>query len=190
VKAPFSLYLDGLRLLAAVTVLLSHFAYERFTGGRWLVIRDYNLGSDAVVLFFVLSGLVIAFAAGTKDRAGGAFLFARATRLYSVALPAVLATLLMDRLGAALDPAAYDGWWHNPAPVAEQLWYGLTYSGEWLSKGFRLGSNGPWWSLSYEVAYYLIFAAAMFLAGALRIVAILCSACWRDRGCCCCCRSG
>ena len=55
-----SVYLDLMRAIAAFVVLLSHFAYPRFTDGAFLVIRDLNLGSDAVVVFFVLSGFVIA----------------------------------------------------------------------------------------------------------------------------------
>lgn len=168
-----SLHLDGLRAGAAAVVLLSHFAYERFTGGRYLAIRDFNLGSDAVVLFFVLSGLVIAYAAETKDRSGASYVFSRATRLYSVAVPAVLATLFLDRLGAAFNPAAYDGWWYNPASAGAQIAFGLSFTNEWLVNGFRMGSNGPYWSLSYEVAYYLIFGAAVYLAGAWRAIAVV-----------------
>ena len=64
----FSLYLDFLRFSAAMIVFLSHFAYPRFTDGTYSFIRDLNLGSDAVVFFFVLSGLVIAYTADTKDK--------------------------------------------------------------------------------------------------------------------------
>ena len=61
-------YLDLLRFGAAFVVLLSHFAYTRFTDGQYSFIRELNLGSDAVVLFFVLSGFVITFAATQKTR--------------------------------------------------------------------------------------------------------------------------
>ncbi|MBL8584165.1 MAG: acyltransferase [Rhizobiaceae bacterium] len=168
----FSTYLDALRFLAALTVVLSHWAYERFTGGAFVGIRDYNLGSDAVVVFFVLSGLVIAYTAETKDRTLGAFGFCRATRLLSVALPALALTFVLDRLGAHLDPPAYEGWWYVPRSLPEMLWNGLTFSSEWHMPGVRLGTNGPYWSLSYEVAYYLLFAAAFFLAGPLRILTL------------------
>src|SRR5690348_1377346 len=156
----FSTYLDAVRFLAAFTVLLSHWAYERFTGGTFIGIRDYNLGSDAVVIFFVLSGLVIAYTASSKDRTAQAFTFSRATRIISVALPALALTFLLDRLGAHLDPAAYDGWWYQPRGALDMLWQGLSFSSEWHVPGVRLGTNGPYWSLSYEVAYYLLFGAA------------------------------
>lgn len=168
----FSIYLDAVRFLAALTVLLSHWAYERFTGGAFMGIRDYNLGSDAVVVFFVLSGLVIAYTASAKDRTAPAFAFSRATRIVSVALPALILTFVLDRLGASLDPIAYDGWWYQQRSLLDMLWNGLSFSSEWHVPGIRLGTNGPYWSLSYEVAYYLLFGAAFFLTGVKRTLAI------------------
>ena len=109
----FSLYLDALRFGAALIVLLSHFAYPRFTRGDYIAIREFNLGSDAVVFFFVLSGLVIAYTADSKDRSAGRFAFNRLTRLYSVVLPAILLTVLFDWAGRSLDPSAYRGFWYT-----------------------------------------------------------------------------
>jgi peptidoglycan/LPS O-acetylase OafA/YrhL len=168
----FSTYLDAVRFVAALTVLLSHWAYERFTGGAFLGIRDYNLGSDAVVVFFVLSGLVIAYTASTKDRTAPAFAFSRATRIVSVALPALIVTFALDRLGASLEPVAYDGWWYQQRSLLDMLLNGLSFSSEWHMPGIRLGSNGPYWSLSYEVAYYLLFGAAFFLTGLRRTLVL------------------
>lgn len=164
-----SAYLDALRVFAAFVVLISHLAYPNFTDGVYLFVRELNLGSDAVVVFFVLSGLVIAYASENKDRTAGKFLFNRATRIYSVAIPAVLITIAFDRLGAALYPERYDGWWYNAATIGETLLYGLTFTNEWIGQGFRVGTNGPYWSLSYEVAYYLIFAAWFYGSGVRRL---------------------
>lgn len=169
----FSLYLDLVRFLAAFLVLLSHMAYRRFTDGNYAFLREWNLGSDAVVLFFVLSGLVIAYTTDTKDRTLGAFAFNRLTRVYSVAIPAVLLTIGLDSWGASVAPAAYDGWWYNDAGVGMTLLRGLTFSTDWGLVSFRLGTNGPFWSLSYEIAYYALFAAAFYLRGPLRVVALL-----------------
>ena len=163
-----SLYLDALRALAALVVLLSHFAYSRFTDGRYLIIRDVNLGSDAVILFFVLSGFVIAFTRETKDLTWRQFAFNRATRLYSVALPAIGLTVVFDAIGSALHPAAYDGWWHSRTPVAVAVPVSAVFANEWGPTGLRLGTNGPYWSLSYEAAYYVLFGCAVYLRGARR----------------------
>ncbi len=163
--AGLSLHLDRLRAWAAIVVLLSHWAYPRFTGERHLWIRELNLGSDAVVLFFVLSGFLVAYVA---ERDGGPtrFAFQRLTRLWSVALPALLLGLALDRLGAALWPAAYAGWWYAPMDAGDLL-RGLSFSNEW-GAAVRLGSNGPFWSLSYEAAFYLLFALWTWSAGTRR----------------------
>lgn len=168
-----SLYLDGLRFGAALVVLLSHFAYERFTRGDYAVLRELNLGSDAVVIFFVLSGLVIAYTADTKDHAAGRFAFNRLTRLWSVALPAVALTFAFDWAGRQIDPAAYTLPWFNAAAPWEQLLRALLFNSEWgLGNGIRIGTNGPYWSLSYEAAYYLLFGIAVFARGWARIAGL------------------
>lgn len=169
----FSTYLDGARAAAAIIVLLSHLAYKRFTGGDWQIIRDYNLGSDAVVIFFVLSGFVIAFAADQRDAGFGAFAFNRATRLWSVAIPALVLTLGADALGVHLAPEDYDGWWHHKAPAWVTAPMALGFFSEWSGFGFRIGTNGPWWSLSYEAAYYILFAIFTYMTGVRRALFLL-----------------
>ena len=168
-----SLWLDGLRVIAAFTVLLSHIAYERYTGTRYGFFRDHNLGSDAVVIFFVLSGFLIAYAAEMRDRTLSAYAWSRATRLWSVALPALLLTFVLDRLGLLINPAAYFAPFYEPIPLGELLARGLSFSNEWFLDSVRLGSNGPWWSLSYEAGYYALFGAAFFLRGPARIAIML-----------------
>ena len=166
----FSLYLDALRFGAAFVVLVSHFAYPRFTEGRWLWIRDFNLGSDAVIVFFVLSGLVISYAVENKASGPGHYAFDRLTRLFSVAFPALLIGFFLDRVGSSIAPHVYDGWYYNPLPLWEQLWRGLTFSSEWTGLQTRLGTNGPYWSLSYEAAYYALFGVMVFTRGVRRML--------------------
>jgi len=166
----FSLHLDVLRVIATFVVLVSHFAYERFSRGDFLFIREWNIGSDAVVLFFVISGFVISFTTENKDGSAGKYAFARLTRLYSVVLPALVLTVILDAAGIFLSPEVYDGKWYNPAPAYEILVRGLSFSTEWSASAFRAGTNGPFWSLSYEAAYYLLFGIAVFSQGLLRVM--------------------
>ena len=168
-----STYLNILRFGAALVVLVSHFAYPRFSDGAWLWLRDLNLGSDAVVVFFVLSGFVIALTAARKDATLGAYLFARTTRILSVALPALVLGWGLDRWGSSLAPQEYYAPFYTPLPLWETLLRGLTFSNEWSGMAQRLGSNGPYWSLSYEVAYYLMFGFAVFLKGPRRVLFLL-----------------
>lgn len=169
----FSLYLDLLRFLAAIAVFVSHFAYTRFTDGDYIILRELNIGSDAVVFFFVLSGLVIAYTAEVKDTTLKAYSFNRITRLYSVILPALILTIILDLWGAHISPHVYDGWWYNATPVWEQLFRGLTLSNSWFGESYRLGTNGPYWSLSYEAAYYILFGIMFYLSGFKRYLIAL-----------------
>jgi peptidoglycan/LPS O-acetylase OafA/YrhL len=173
VTRAFSRYLDGLRVFAAFTVFASHFAYARFTGGAYLWIREFNLGSDAVVLFFVLSGFIIDFTAETKDKTLSAFAFSRATRVYSVALPALAVTFVLDGLGSRLHPADYAGWWYEGDHPALRFLTALTFMNEVWFVHLRPGSNGPYWSLAYEVWYYAIFAALYFAPRRKVLLAVL-----------------
>lgn len=167
-----SLWLDWLRVWATILVVLSHVAYSRFTRGDYNIIREFNLGSDAVIVFFVISGLVIAYAA-ERDKTLATYSFNRLTRLLSVLFPALLLTFAFDQIGRSVGPEAYETF-YNPAPLDELLLRGLTMSNEWgLFERIRLGSNGPLWSLSYEAAFYVMFAAAFFLEGVRRAAVLV-----------------
>ncbi|MEM8655930.1 MAG: acyltransferase [Pseudomonadota bacterium] len=168
-----SLWLDALRLAATLIVVFSHVAYARFTRGDYQIVRDLNVGSDAVIVFFVISGLVIAFAA-ERDKTLGTYAFNRLTRLLSVLLPALLLTFALDQIGRPIDASAYPARFHQPLSLWEMLARGLTMSNEWgLFDRVRLGTNGPLWSLSYEAAYYVLFGVAVFCTGPRRIVLLL-----------------
>ncbi|WP_439121937.1 sterol desaturase family protein [Marivita sp.] len=170
----FSLWLDTLRAGAALTVLFGHMAHVRFTGGDYQFLRDWNVASDAVAVFFVLSGVVIAYAA-QRDGTLGRYAFNRVTRIMSVLIPALLLTVVFDAVGTATDLSAYPAPYYQELSLGEFLWRGLTVTNLWTgtTDWVRLGTNGPIWSLSYEVAFYLIFGAVMFLNGALRVAVLL-----------------
>lgn len=170
----FSLWLDAIRALAALAVLFGHMAHIRFTRGDYIWLREVNIASDAVVVFFVISGLVIAYAAG-RDASLSTYAFNRLTRIFTVIVPALILTLTLDAIGTRIDMAAYPYGYYQALPVEEFLLRGLTLTPQWsvLWDPVRLGTNGPLWSLSYEVAYYILFGAALFLRGALRVVMVV-----------------
>jgi peptidoglycan/LPS O-acetylase OafA/YrhL len=118
----------------------------------------------------VLSGLVIAHVVHTKPGGAGTYVFDRATRLLSVALPALLLGFVLDRMGTRIAPDVYPGWAYVELPLWEILLRGLTFSNEWNGLAARLGSNGPYWSLSYEAAYYALFGIAVYTRGVRRIL--------------------
>jgi peptidoglycan/LPS O-acetylase OafA/YrhL len=161
-----SVYLDLVRLVAALVVLLTHLAYPRFSGGRLIAFRTY--GNDAVMIFFVLSGYVIAHAAATRDHELRTYAVNRLARLYSVALPAVFLTFFLDEVGRRLDPALYDGFWYKASDPIERILSALTFTNELWFRSVRLFTNGPYWSLGYEFWYYALFAAAWYFRGRTR----------------------
>lgn len=167
----FSLWLDVLRAGAALTVLFGHMAHVRFTGGDYYFLREWNVASDAVAVFFVLSGVVIAYAAG-RDGTLERFAFNRLTRIATVLIPALVLTLIFDAIGTRANMSAYPADYYQALPLGEFLWRGLTVTPLWTGQSdwVRLGTNGPIWSLSYEVAFYLIFACIVFLKGIMRMV--------------------
>ena len=58
-RRDFSLYMDVIRFFAAMVVFLSHSSSQSLTGGLFWQFKDY--AQTAVIVFFVLSGYVIAF---------------------------------------------------------------------------------------------------------------------------------
>ena len=169
-----SLWLDAIRALAAFTVLFGHMAHIRFTRGDYYFLREWNVASDAVVVFFVISGLVIAFAA-ERDGDLRTYSYNRATRIFTVIVPALILTVLFDAIGTRLTMDAYPLGYYQHLSWSEFFFRGLTLSTQWLGvmDPVRLGSNGPMWSLSYEVAYYMIFGFAVFQSGVRRLVLIV-----------------
>ena len=120
-----SIYLDFVRICAALTVMLGHLSGKRFTeGALW---QFGLLMDDAVVVFFVLSGFVIAYATDTTQNTPRRYLEARLSRIYSVALPALLLTFLLDSLGKSLVPALYNDAWNYREMTLAGFFQGLLF---------------------------------------------------------------
>jgi peptidoglycan/LPS O-acetylase OafA/YrhL len=164
-----SLYLDLLRLIAALEVFVFHLAGLPNTG----VTKELwnSFGHEAVTIFFVLSGFVIPFAAQTREAGPRAFCVARLTRIYSVALPCLALTFAFDWLGHRIDPAIYQGM--SPGGSALfRLGMGAAMLNEsWQS--VQMFSNTPYWSIAYEFWYYAMFATLFYLRGRSRVIATL-----------------
>lgn len=170
-----SLYLDALRFGAAFAVFLSHWGAARYGGGPFWRVMGY--GRTSVLVFFVLSGFVIAWVTETKERNLEEYALSRLARLYSVMIPAFVVTAVLDRLAMTIDPGLYGPELHL-SPVQNLSGYAL--SAVFLGASWTLtmlpGFNIPFWSLNYEAWYYVLFAAAVFLRGRLRIAAVLAAA--------------
>ena len=167
-----SVYLDLLRFLAAMAVFMLHASFHRFTGGLPGLWRLSVFGNDAVMLFFVLSGFVIAHVASRNEHHWKDYSAARLSRLWSICIPALLLTAALDALGMRLAPDLYAfAWYEYDQPVARLL-ASLLFLNELWFYSVQPFSNTPYWSVGYEFWYYVLFGAAMFLRGRKRVAAL------------------
>lgn len=170
-----SLYLDVLRIAAALAVFIGHAGAYLLPGLPRLMISHADEG---VAVFFVLSGFVIGMVTDGKERNIGDYLGARALRMYSVVPVALLVTFLADRAGHAIDPTSYDtlswqsadGYYDSPIAILASLLRALTFTNEAWMQSSTFGSNHAYWSLGFEVPYYLAFGILFFARGPLRIL--------------------
>lgn len=166
-----SIYLDAVRLFAAVLVLIGH-AFNH-TGGHFSALAGH--GAASVAVFFVLSGFVIAFVTDKKEHTGRDYGISRAARMYSVAIGALAITIVADYIGTRADMTPYSGSWvgsgaaqrfndgyFNPNWTWLDLARFATFTNELWQSHVQVGSNEPYWSLGFEVWYYIIFGLYLF----------------------------
>lgn len=145
-------FLDAVRGLAALEVVAHHLVSVNAYGGP-VVLRDvFAFGQEAVMVFFLLSGFVVY--ANEFDRRGGvgAYLFRRLRRIYP---PLVLALVLSIGVAAADRDLVAE---FHPGQVLGTL-VALQDNGA-LKPGVIVDPpfhNLALWSLSYEIAFYLVF---------------------------------
>lgn len=180
-------FLDGLRGLAALWVLLHHARwllwegwenFARTAGEHSIATRalayalvPLRYGHEAVLFFFVLSGFVIHLgyakrlaAEGENARFGWpGYFFRRARRLYPPLIFAMLLTLVCDRAGAAQGWGIYRG--ATPYALINSTITPVhdvpTALGNlaFLMQSFfpSWGTNGPLWSLHFEWWFYMLY---------------------------------
>lgn len=157
-----SLYLDLVRFVAALLVFITHFSTTWGSGG--LLWQLQPLGSDAVVVFFVLSGFVIAHATARPNATGRDYTVSRVARMYSVCVPALILTYGLEALN--LDSpieASACGLCLGPAHFAGQVLDAALFTGQLWFRHVPAGANTPYWSLGYEVPYYVFFGLVTFV---------------------------
>jgi peptidoglycan/LPS O-acetylase OafA/YrhL len=174
-KPELSIYLDAVRFAAALVVFVSHFALQRLSGGFLWQLNPY--GHQAVAVFFVLSGFVIAHATDTRERDARSYTLNRLSRMYSVVIPAVVLTVVLDQIGGAWRPDVYSqAWGYTPDWSLARLLAALSFTHEVWGQHLRLGSNAAYWSMGYEVPYYVIFGLALYAPVRWRTAAVVTAA--------------
>jgi len=163
-----SLYLDFLRVIAAFGVVLVHANLQWFSNNLFL---RPELGHKLVMVFFVLSGYLIAFTVDKKNKGSKIYLIDRFSRLYSVVLPALLFTYLIDFLGRRINP----GFYVDKINLDHQLMRFLlnfAYLQQVWTLCTKPSTNTPFWSISYEFWYYMMFWVVCYFNGLKRYLGI------------------
>lgn len=154
----FSIYLDLLRFVAACLVVIYH-SNSRLIVEKILPFSSY--GHSAVIIFFVLSGYVIAYATATKEQRARDYWASRLSRIWSLAVPTILLTPVLDMIGESLAPGLYAGnTTHGLAPL--RILTSFLFLNEIWSISIMSFSNIAYWSLNYEMWYYVLFALFVF----------------------------
>ena len=142
--------LDAVRASAAFYVLLHHVGNARgwsHGAGLWL-----RFGQEAVLVFFLLSGFLIFANERTRATRPKGYYLRRIRRIY----PGVVAAMLVSTL-VAVDNQTFSATFN----WAELVGTGLSLQDlSALKPGVIVNPylmNSPLWSLSYEVAFYIVF---------------------------------
>jgi peptidoglycan/LPS O-acetylase OafA/YrhL len=153
--------LDGLRAIAMLAVLISHYFPERSN-----ILRAFHWGRFGVLLFFVLSGFLItglllrgrdAVASGEATR-GSVFRAFMARRILRIAPIYYLVVLI--------------GWAAGYGPIKDYVGWHLTYTGNIAMTYFeaKLAQATHLWSLCVEEQFYLLWPLVVLHVPARRLV--------------------
>ena len=175
-KKGTSLYLDLVRFSAALMVFLVHLkVHAKGTFGPfWSFHLDYS-SQTAVTVFFVLSGYVIAHVLATREGRPLEYCASRFARLYSVVVPALILTALCNyfiEMKYADSYPSFDSLGRIDA-VFHYLGTGVFLSSYWLWSDLAPPNAGLFWSLSFEVTYYVGIALFVFTRGGIRFLSLV-----------------
>ena len=151
-----SLVLDMLRLGAALTVLFAHAQDMWLPSTTQDASRPGEAAHSAIVVFFVLSGFVIAHTTSARQRGLGEFLQARWSRLFSMVVPALLLTAIVEFVVRAQGDPGLVAEYVRGAFGPRYMVTGLFLNETWFFSAAP-PANGALWSLSFEFWYYMIF---------------------------------
>ncbi len=151
-----------LRGIAALLVVWQH-AKGRVPGFGVFLPSDFGL--SGVDVFFVISGFIMTVTTARTDMTAGKFLLKRVIRvvpLYWLLTFAIAVDWLIRPPGPALDAQAV-----TAATVIESLLFIPHFSNVFPDKVWPL--LVPGWTLDFEMFFYLVFAASLFLVPSRRL---------------------
>lgn len=168
-KPALSGYLDFLRFVAALAVLLGHMDQDGVYMS-WMPLSGFS--HEAVMVFFVLSGFIIYFSTTSRTSTWRQYAIARLSRIYSVALLAVVFSTLLALLVSQRTDFSVTTLSNYSEPSLWNAFSSLLFlNASWLNSA-DLTLNNPYWSLCYEVWFYVLFGAYFFTKGNVRFVLV------------------
>lgn len=162
-----SIYLELIRFGGALMVFFGHIM--GLSPSIYKVLGPWHIEHDGVVFFFVLSGYVISYVAMSKENDLYTYAINRIARIYSVALPALLLAVLIElHTWFTTVPAVSLG--HELHYVIKTVLFSVTFLNEVWWKNIQAFWDAPYWSLGYEVWYYVLFGVCFFFNGWKRFI--------------------
>jgi peptidoglycan/LPS O-acetylase OafA/YrhL len=158
--------LDVIRVAAAAMVAGAHLTQSYFSEG----FPDLTfLGRASVAIFFVLSGFVIRYVTCRRRGTLESYTKDRVSRIYSVAIPALLVTLVADTISRDANPAFYRNWLEDATHPINRIFENMIFTAQLWTRDVSPLSNSPFWSLNYEMVYYVLYGCAFYLTGRRRL---------------------
>ena len=163
--------LDGLRGLAATIVLLHHWlliARPLLEGSlSWAIISQspvklLTAGNEAVLVFFVLSGLVVVLPVFRPGFSWMGFLSARIVRLYGPVIAALALSVALIYLVPRDRSTMPEGSWMAETHATDVTWQSFLFQASLVPRQYPL--NNPLWSLHWELLYSILLPFATALA--------------------------
>lgn len=143
--------LEAVRGVAAISVVLGHLVQKipELSANKNHYLNFFtNWATEAVIVFFILSGIVIHSSFERKPRSTFTFLLQRITRLHPTLLISVLLCVVLENI------------LFKNAPTFKMIAFNLiplsTLSGNLMPVFWN--SNPVIWTLTYEVFFYVFFA--------------------------------
>jgi len=158
-KGVSSLVLDLLRLLCAIVVLMVH-CHGIWFPAHWEDLLPSRSAHGAVIIFFVLSGYVIAYTTSSGHRSASQYAIARLTRLCSVYFPAIALTIVCALAAWSINPVVYSSF--DKGNNIPRYFLSMIYCNEIWFLSAAPAINGPLWSLGYEFWYYVLFGVSIY----------------------------
>lgn len=150
--------LEVVRAMAALTVVAGHIVYYEFVAVPTWIKMLSAFATEAVIIFFVLSGLVISRSVQRNTPGAIRFLSQRLVRIYPIYFFSIVLAIIASFVFFSKNESV-------SVTIGNLLF--LQDLGGYIVP--PLATNQPLWSLSYELAYYAIFALTIWQTSIIRI---------------------